>query len=85
MGMMGGGLLPPEVVPPNPTKRELQWGKAYPCLRYGAVGQHTSQCPGLMQPGRRCFRYEGKLWRRFKCDRPSCGREATDWKDEDGA
>lgn len=69
-------------VPPDPTRRELVWGKAYPCLRY-ALRQtmHNHQCGGMMQPAKRCFRYEGVLWRKFKCDR--CGREATDKKEQD--
>lgn len=65
-------------VPPDPTRYDLVWGKAYPCLQYTAVGQQGTQCRGMMQPAKRCFRFEGRLWRKFKCDR--CGRAATDWK-----
>lgn len=72
-------------VPPDPTKgRVTAWGNAYPCLRYTATGQSGQQCSGMMQPGRRCRRFEGRLWRHFKCDR--CGREAEDWKvNKDGS
>lgn len=73
----------PEVnlVPPDPTGgRVTEWGNAYPCLKIRDRGGGTRnwQCGGLMQPHKRCFRHEGRLWRKFTCDR--CGRTATDWK-----
>ncbi len=83
MVMMGPyswlGEPQPETIPPDPTQRVLSWGGAYPCLRFLNNGMHGSQCGGLMIPAKRCVREsDGRLWRRFKCNR--CGRVATDWK-----
>lgn len=75
-----GYVLPKDesVVPPDPTRRVLVWGKAYPCLQPLKEG-YNLQCGGMMQrTSKRAYRFESDLWHHFKCDR--CGRQADDRK-----
>lgn len=86
--MLGGApYAPPEPpkpqeVPPDPTKRDLVWGKAYPCLQIVSTGMHGQQCGGMMKrTHKRAYQFDHELWYHFKCNR--CGREADDKKVRD--